>query len=221
MLAKDLISDTVPSLHTSDTGVKALSLMEIFRVSHLPIVNNLEFLGLISDVDIYDLNMADEPIGNHTLSLTSPFVMKDQHLFEVIEMAATHNLSVIPVLDDKKSYLGVITLRDLIKYLADFSAIKQPGGIVVLEMNEHDYSPSQIAQITESNDAKILGMFVSSVKDTTLVEVTVKVNKIDLSGVLQTFNRYNYKVKATYLEDEKLDDLYSDRFEMLLKYINL
>ena len=82
MLAKDFISGIVPALHTSDTGQKALNWMEVFRVSHLPIVNDKEFLGLISDTDIYDMNMADEPIGNHNLSLFSPFVYLDQHIYE-------------------------------------------------------------------------------------------------------------------------------------------
>ena len=221
MLAKDLISDVVPPLHTSDSGMKALSLMDIFRVSHLPIVNNTEFLGLISDKDIYDLNMADEPIGNHTLSLTRPYVIKDQHMFEVIDLAGRQDLSVIPVLDQNKGYLGVITLRDIIRYFAEFAALKQPGGIFVLEMNEHDYSPSQIAQIIETNDAKILGMFASAQKDSTKIEVTVKTNKTDLAGIIQTFNRYNYTLKATYLEDDKLDELYNDRYELFMKYLNV
>lgn len=86
MLAKFLISDIVPSLRTSDTGLKALNWMEVFRVSHLPIVNNEEFLGLISDTDIYDLNMADEPIGYHRLSLFRPYVLHEQHVYEVIEV---------------------------------------------------------------------------------------------------------------------------------------
>src|SRR6266540_1483027 len=98
MLAKDLISDVIPALRTSDTGVKALYWMDIFRISHLPIVNNEEFLGLISDKDIYDLNTADEAIGNHNLSLFSPFVYENQHVYEIIELTAKLQLTVVPVL---------------------------------------------------------------------------------------------------------------------------
>ena len=119
MLAKELISDIVPALRTSDTGLKALSYMDIFRISHLPIVNNTDFLGLISDKDIYDMNMAEEAIGNHTLSLIRPSVTKDQHIYEVIELAARLDLSVIPVLDEKNNYLGVITQTDLLKYFSE------------------------------------------------------------------------------------------------------
>jgi len=220
MLAKDLISDVIPPLHTSDTGLKALSLMEIFRVSHLPIVNNREFLGLISDNDIYDLNAAEEPIGNHSLSLQQSFARQNQHLFEVLHLVAEHDLTVVPVLDEKNNYLGSISLRDLIHHLTSYTAINQPGSIIVLEMNQHDYSPSQIAQIIESNDAKILCMFVSNHKDSTLIEVTIKVNKTDIGAIIQTFTRYNYTIKASYGEDS-LDELYRQRFDMLLKYLNI
>jgi acetoin utilization protein AcuB len=84
MVAKDLISEVIPSLKTSDLGQTALNWMEIFRISHLPIVNNQDFLGLISDTDIYDMNQPNEPIGNHTLTLLKPYVTTEQHIFEVI-----------------------------------------------------------------------------------------------------------------------------------------
>ena len=134
MVAKDLISDVVPSLKTSDTGQTALNWMEIFRISHLPIVNNLDFLGLISDTDIYDMNQPEEPIGNHALTLFKPFVTTEQHLFEVIGLASRLKLTVVPVLDDKSHFKGVITTTDLVRYLAGISSMDQQGGIIVLEL---------------------------------------------------------------------------------------
>ena len=221
MLAKDLISDTVPALRTSDSGQKALYWMDIFRISHLPIVNNQDFLGLISDKDIYDHNMAEEPIGNHSLSLFSPFVTDDQHLYEVMELASRQNLTVVPVLDHSSHYLGVITLNDLLHYFADFSALKEPGAIIVLDMNVHDYSLAQIAQIVESNDAKILSVCVSSHTSSTKLEVTLKINRTDLSSIVQTFNRYNYIVKSTFMDEEDMNSFYENRYEMFMKYLSI
>lgn len=221
MLAKDLISDVVPALRTSDTGLKALSYMDIFRISHLPIVNNTEFLGLISDRDIYDLNMAEEPIGNHTLSLARPFVLFDQHVYEVIELTARLELTVIPVLDDKKNYLGVINQHDLLRYFSELTSVKQPGAIIVLELNTNDYSLSQIAQIIEGNDVKILSVYVSSLANSTKLEVTIKVNKNDLSSVIQTFNRYNYNIKASYMDTDLLSNMLDDRYEMFMRYLSV
>jgi acetoin utilization protein AcuB len=221
MLAKDLISDVVPALKTSDTGLRALSWMEVFRVSHLPIVNNKEFLGLISDTDIYDLNMADEPIGNHRLSLFSPYVTSDTHIYGVVEILARLNLTVIPVLDQKKNYLGLITLNDLLKYFAELTAMKNPGGIIVLELHLNDYSLSQIAQIVESNDAKILSVYISSPDESMKMDVTIKVNRTDISSIMQTFERYNYHIKASYMEDEEMDNFYNNRYEAFLKYLSI
>jgi acetoin utilization protein AcuB len=221
MLAKDLISEVIPSLKTSDSGQTALNWMEIFRISHLPIVNNLDFLGLISDTDIYDMNQPDEPIGNHSLTLLKPYVTTEQHLFEVIGLASRLKLTVIPVLDEKEHFKGVITTTDLVRYLAGISSMDQQGGIIVLEIIERDYSLSQIAQIVESNNIKVLSMYITSPPDSTKLEVTLKVNTNDLVSVIRTFERYNYDVKTWVTSDESMDRFYSERFDLLMKYLNI
>jgi acetoin utilization protein AcuB len=221
MLAKELISDVIPALRTSDSGQKALYWMDIFRISHLPIVNNEDFLGLISDKDIYDYNMAEEPIGNHTLSLFSPYVTEDQHVYEVIELASRLSLSIIPVLSNNSHYKGVITQNDLIHYFADFSALKEPGAIIILEMSIHDYSLSQISQIVESNDAKILSLYISSHSSSTRLELTLKINKNDLTSIIQTFTRYNYTIQSTFMDHDDMDSLYENRYDMFMKYLSI
>jgi len=221
MVAKDLISDVIPSLKTSDLGQTALNWMEIFRVSHLPIVNNQDFLGLISDADIYDMNQPEEPIGNHALTLFKPYVGEDQHIFEVIGLASRLKLSVVPVLDSNSHFKGVITTNDLIRHLAGISSMDQPGGIIVLELIERDYSLSQIAQIVESNNIKVLSMYITSPPESTKLEVTLKVNTGDLISVIRTFERYNYEVKTWVSNNDSMDRFYSERFDLLMKYLNI
>lgn len=195
--------------------------MDIFRISHLPIVNNEDFLGLIADKDIYDANMAEEPIGNHNLSLFSPYVTENQHIYEVVELASRLSLSVIPVLDHNSHYKGVITNNDLIHYFADFSALKEPGAIIVLDMSIHDYSLSQIAQIVEGNDAKILSLYISSHSASTRMEVTLKINRNDLTSIIQTFTRYNYTIHSTFMDHDDMNGLYENRYEMFMKYLSI
>jgi CBS domain. len=221
MVAGDLISEIIPSLKTSDTGQTALNWMEIFRVSHLPIVNNQDFLGLISDTDIYDMNQPEEPIGNHELTLLKPFVTSSQHLFEVIGIASRLKLSVVPVLDENNHFKGVITTNDLIKHIAGISSMDQPGGIIVLEMIERDYSLSQIAQIVEGNNIKVLSMYITSPADSTRLEVTLKVNTTDLLSLIRTFERYSYEVKTWVTTNDSIDKFYSERFDLLMKYLNI
>jgi acetoin utilization protein AcuB len=221
MVAKDLISDVIPPLKTSDSGQTALNWMEIFRISHLPIVNNQDFLGLISDTDIYDMNQAEEPIGNQSLTLLKPYVTTEQHIFEVIGLAARLKLTVVPVLGEKMHYKGVITITDLVRYMAGISSMDQQGGIIVLDLIERDYSLTQIAQIVESNNVKILSIYITSPPDSTKFEVTIKVNSNDLASVIRTFERYNYDIKTWVTSDDSMDRFYSERFDLLMKYLNI
>ncbi len=221
MLAKEMISDVVPALKTSDTAQTALNWMEIFRVSHLPIVNEADYLGLVSDSDIYDLNQPDEPIGNHPLSLARPSVMGHQHIFDVIALAARYKLTVVPVVDDENHFRGVITYNEIIRGVASFSSIDQPGGMIMLQVLSRDYSMSRISQIVESNDARILSMHVTSNPDSTSLEITLKVNTTDLASIIKTFERYSYDVTTWVTDNDELDRFYTDRYNMLMKYLNM
>lgn len=220
MLAFELISDHIPPLKTSDSGLKALTWMDEFKVAHLPIVNNREFLGLISDADILDLNEPEQALGNHQLSLFRPYVLDNQHLFDVLKLIVKMDLSLIPVLNKDNEYLGSISMKSLLTEFAKTSAADQPGGIIVLELNDNDYHLSQIAQIVEGNNAKILGLYMQSHRESTQLDVTIKINRENISGILQTFARYNYTVKATFHQGEFSDDL-RQRFDLFMNYINM
>jgi acetoin utilization protein AcuB len=220
MLAKDLIDDAILPAKTSDTGSLALTWMDEYKVNHLPIANNESFLGLISEEDIYTSNIFDEPLGNHALSLNNAFVFETQHIFEVCKLAVSLKLSLIPVLDSKNNYLGVISLRKLVDKLTETTSIDAPGAIIMLEINAKDYSLSEIAQIVESNDLKILSFYITSKQDTSVMEVYIKLNRMDISAVLQTFNRYSYNVRTIFAGQEVNEDL-QDRYDALMKYLSI
>lgn len=220
MLAKELITNDIPPLKTSDTGLKALEWMDEFRVSHLPIVNEGKFLGLISDSDIFDMNTPEEPIGNHKLSLMRPYVFEGQHIYEVMRLIPTLNLTLVPVLDAEENYIGSISLKFLMQYVSQMAAVQEPGGIIVLELNVNDYSLTQIANIIEGNDARVLSLYITSLSDSTKMEITIKINKEDLTAILQTFQRYNYTIKASFHQSEFIEDL-KNRFDSFMNYINM
>ncbi len=220
MIARDLISDSIPVVMTSDSGNKALQWMENHRVSHLPIVNNLEFLGLISDTDIYDNNCGKDPIGNHNLSLVRPFVFENQHIFEIMDLCAKMKLTVIPVLDAEKKYLGAISLSKMVTEFAKMTSIEKAGSIIVLEMTIHDYSMREIASIVESNNSRIVMSYITDFESTTQINVTIKIDVTDIASILQTFERFDYKVKASFLAEDMLKVFYQDRFDSFLNYLN-
>jgi acetoin utilization protein AcuB len=221
MLANELINDLILPLRTSDTGSTALSWMDEMRVSHLPIVNSEAFLGLISEKEIYDMNDFDQPLGNYNLLHARPYVLFNQHLFEVIRLVHSMKLSLIPVLDANENYLGCITQSKLLEEMAEVGSLKQPGGIIVLQMNEIDYSLHEIARIVESNDAKIFSCCTRTFTDSTRIEITLKLNKIDISSVIQTFNRFDYQIVAFFSDETNYDDMLKDRFDALMNYLSI
>ncbi len=220
MLAKDLISDLIPALKTSDSGLDALNWMEVFRVSHLPIINNQEFLGLIADTDIYDLNKPEEPLGNHQLSLTFPYVYDDQHIYTVIELASRLQLTGVPVLSRDKKYLGMITQTDLLKEFSNLIDAHTPGGIIELEVPSFDYSIAEIARIIEDADTKVLSFYVNQYEDSSVLRITIKLNREDVSPVLMAFDRYEYTVIASYSEQTSVDEVVKRNYDALLRYLN-
>jgi len=220
MLANDLYTDAVIPVLTSDTAIYALKLMEDQKICHLPIVNNVEFLGLISENDIYALNKPEESIGSHNLSATNAFVYQHQHIFEIISLAGELNLSIVPVVDEKNRYLGSITLPNLLEKYSQAASIQNPGGIIIMERNHNDYSLEEIARIVEANDAKILNCYVSSHHDSMKLEITIKISKMNIFPVLQTFERYGYVVLASFTEMEYKNDL-QDRYDSLMNYSNI
>ncbi len=220
MIARQLISDTITPMRSSETGAGALGIMDELRVSHLPIVDDEEFRGLISDTDILTFDNFAETVGSHPLSLSNAYVLENQHIYDVIRIVDSMKLTLLPVLDENKHYLGSITLASLSHHLSGLMALNNPGGIIILELNDKDYLLTEIAQIVESNDAKILGMYITTFPDSTRMEVTLKVNKIDVGPILQTFTRYNYSIKASFSEDTYTESL-QERYNSLMNYLNI
>ncbi|MEX0811924.1 MAG: CBS domain-containing protein [Chitinophagales bacterium] len=220
MTAKELISGVIPPLKNSDSGLKAIEWMQEFSVHHLPVIDKGEFLGLLSEEDILDLSDPSEAIGKHKFSLHKPFVKEGDHIFEVIKIAAQLQLSIIPVIDEHNHYQGAISLESLINRLASFSSIEDPGGILVLEMNKNDYSLTEISRIVESNNAQILSSMITSHRDSTKIEVTLKLNVSDMKHVISTFERFEYKVTASFQESDYFEHL-KDHYDALMNYLNV
>lgn len=220
MIAIELIADVIPPVHTSDTIQKVYDRMVEFRLRHLPIVNEKQFLGLIAEDDFIVESDYQAPVGSLGLSLVNPYVLEDQHIYDVIRLFYERKLTVVPVLDAKQNYLGLITINAITDYFAQITSVSQPGGIIVLEINNKNNSLAHMAQIVESDNAQILSSYVQTFPDSTRMEVTLKVNKQDISTIIATFLRYEYAIKATFNNTDNNDNG-RDRYDSLMNYLNL
>lgn len=219
MIAKTLVSNEIIPLRTSDTGSEALAIMNEFGVRHLPIVNNKQLLGVVSEDDILNFDVA-EPIGSYSLSLFRPYVQESDHLYEVIRVLAEQRLTLMPVINDEEEYVGLVSQEELLHYFAKIGSFTESGSILVLELNRRDYSLVEIARIVESEGAAILSSFVTSNLDNLMIDITLKINRPDLQNIIATFDRFDYTIKASFSEAQ-FNDSMKERYDMLMTYLNV
>jgi acetoin utilization protein AcuB len=219
MIASELISYDIPPLKLSDTGLKALDWMEEFKTSELPVVENNKYVGLISESEVLDQNNIDDSFKDYGMSFKKPFAYGNQHLFEVISLIVQNDVDLLPVVDENEQYLGLITTKKIVQYLAGVASVSNAGSILTLEINVNDYSLAEISKMVESDDAKILASFITSHPNSKKLEVTLKINKTEISRILHTFERYNYTVLASYNESEYHKDLH-DRYDEFMRFLN-
>ena len=219
MLTQKLIANDISPALASDSGMTVMSLMDEFKVSHLPVVEKGQLLGLISEDDIWDMYNQEKPINSILLKLKQLFVTFEHDVFEIVKMVNEHELTLIPVVDNKR-YVGAISVQSILKALASIVAMQSEGSVIILEMNKNDYSMSEMAQIIEGNNAKILSSYVSNHKNSNMIKVTLKLNVNELSPIVQTFQRYDYTITAHYDQSQSTDGL-QDRYDSLMHYLNI
>lgn len=220
MIGLELISDEILSLEHTDTGDMALQWMNDFKVSHLSVLKNGNFVGVVSENELYNQPNLSRPLTEIFNHLPRPFVRGTAHIYEVFNIAALDHLSVVPVLDENENFLGNINIKTLLHKFASTNTIKEQGGIIVLEMSITDYSLAHISQVIESENAKVLSAFITSEPTSQRIELTLKINRMELGRIIKALERYDYFVKASYQRNSYHDDL-KDRYDELMNYLNI
>jgi acetoin utilization protein AcuB len=220
MFAGKLVKDAIPPLKPTDTCQRALQWMDEFHTRYLPVINGKSYLGLVKETDLVEANAPEALLQTIETPLNRIFVYSNQHVYDVVKFAAIHKCDIVPVLNEKQEYEGLITINDLVEYFAESKSAYMPGGIITLELRFNDFSMSQIAQLIESDGAHILSTSVSATPDPQIIELTIKIDKIDLSRILASFYRYNYNVTASFFQSEFGDDL-KNRYESLMNYLSI
>ncbi|WP_018342477.1 CBS domain-containing protein [Cytophaga aurantiaca] len=221
MLAEEFINQMIPPLKPNDSSQTALNWMEVFHLTQLAVVDERMFKGIIDEESILEKNNPNLPISEYPLSYKDVTVKSNSHYYDVINLASKNQLELMPVVGEANEYLGVISVNETSVAIAKMFASQGPGGIIVLAMKEIDYSLAQISRLIEANDTKILSVFVTddSKKDS-YIRVTLKLNRVDLTRVIATLERYDYKIIAQFQESD-VENYDKDRLDMLFKYLNI
>lgn len=218
MLTRDLISNSIPYLHKSDTVYRALQLMNDHHVAHLPVVEDESYLGIISEEELLQ-NDEGTPLTELPITDGPTSVRANEHFLKAIQTAVANGLSIVPVVEEKQ-LVGIVTYNELLRNASEFMSLNQPGALIVLEMDGRNYSFTEINRIVESNDAQITQLNTLTDPETGVLQVTIRVNKLEVSALLGTFQRYEYNVKY-YFGEEVFENELKSNYENLMHYLKI
>lgn len=218
MLTRDVISNSIPYLHLQDKVHHALQLMNDYHVVHLPVVEEDKYLGIISEEQL--LHSDEEELLNQLpISDGGNAVQGKDHFLKAIQVAVTNKLSVVPVLEEGV-LVGMVTYNDLLRNASDFMSLSLPGALIVLEMDAKDYSFTEINRIVESNDAQLTQLNTFTDPETGITQVTIRINKLEVSDILSTFQRYEFNVKY-YFGEEIYENELRTNYDNLMHYLKI
>jgi Mg/Co/Ni transporter MgtE len=214
----DYISNDFKAIDSADTVEEVRYFFESVPFSHFPVVEESIYIGCIAceDVETFDMQ---KPIYHYRYAMEGFFARTNMMWLDVLEVFAKNQTNLVPVLDENNAYVGYYEIPDIMKVFNETPFLQEPGGVIIIEKPIKDYSISQVVQIVESNNSKVLGLFLSQAT-TTSVQITVKITLGAMNEIIQTFRRYNYEIISEHQEDNYLNSL-KERSDYLDKYLNL
>jgi CBS domain-containing protein len=219
MLNKLLISHPAPPFHPDETVATALDLMEEWKVEHWPIVAEGVCKGLLSEEILLDAKNTDV-LANLNNDYLPFWVSTEEHFLYALRVMTERKLTVLPVVDEAGEYIGVMMQKDLLDRLAIFTGAQLPGGVVVLQVSPLDYSPGELSRLVETNDAQIRQLNTQIDEVTGMLMVTIRINKQEISDIIATFQRYDYRI-VYFAGEEQYENELRRNYHHLLHYIEM
>jgi Mg/Co/Ni transporter MgtE len=212
------ITNDYKAIQVEETIADAQDFFEEINFSHFPVLDDAIYIGSIAKDDLETFD-SDKKISDYKYALEGFFARKNMIWLDVLEVFARNHTNIVPVLDDENKYLGFYEMEEIIKIFNETPFMKEKGGIIIVKKGILDYSISQITQIVESNNGKILGVFVSET-DASTIEITIKISLGDINEIVQSFRRYEYEIISEHQEDDYMHVL-KERSEYLEKYLSI
>ncbi|MDH8701869.1 CBS domain-containing protein [Dysgonomonadaceae bacterium PH5-43] len=219
MFSKEFLTNEIPALNCEDSGTLALSLMEDYKLKHLPVLKDGKFSFIVSETDIFRMGNPEDSIEN--LSIFAPYAKENTSIFDVIGIINQYRLSILPVVNETGEYQGVITLNNLLEKIGELCNISKEGAIIAVELNPQEYVLSHIIHLVEQNNAKVSDVFTFMDEKTSKLILLLKIDLEDASNVVRSLERFNYPVRYYAQKQMLSDETAKDRFDELMFYLGM
>lgn len=216
------ISNYITNDYTAIDIQDTISAVQVFfddlTFSHFPVVEEGLYIGSIAleDLETFD---STKKIFDYRYSFEGFFVRENMIWLDVLEVFSKNRSNLVPVLNEKNQYLGYYEIKDILNFFHETPFLQETGSILIIEKKNFEYSIGEITQIVESNNGKILGIFISASNSET-TQVTIKINLGVMNEIIQSFRRYNYDIISEHFDDNYINTL-KDRSDYLDKYLNI
>jgi acetoin utilization protein AcuB len=199
---------------------QVLQLMNDNHVTHLPIVDGDKYVGMISEEELLQAENDHDELHTLQQSFSNIAVKEDEHFLKAIQLAAENGLSIVPIVTEENDLSGTVAYTDLLKHASEFMSLNEPGGLIVVEMASNQYSFNEMSKLVETNDAQITQLNTSNDPETGMMQVTIRINKPEVSDIVATFQRYDYNVKYFFGEELYANELRSN-YDNLMNYLKI
>ncbi len=219
MLISQLLNTGFPSLNIADKASFALQLMDDYDVLHLPVLSNDKFVGIVAKDDLLDADETDTHLSSPEL-LQQLSIKNEEHFLGALKLIANNELTLLPVVNNQMELVGVVLSKDLFKTVTLFLGIEEKGGLIVLETDKRNFSFGELSRLVETNDSYITQLNTYTEASTGLLVITLKINKIEVSDIVATFQRFDYVVRYFFGEEEYANEL-KENYQHLISYLNM
>jgi predicted transcriptional regulator len=220
MQIQDLNYAGYPWVQHTESVATALAMMEDEQLTHLPVVEGTTYQGLVSREALYEVS--DDSIALDQLGwpLPRPSVKPTDHFLAAVQVMGEQGLSLVPVITEQQELLATISALELTTAIGKFLGLQAGGALLVLEKEAQHYTASEVAKLVESNDAQLLQLNTTVNAQTGNIQITIRLNKYEVSDVIATFQRYDYTVRFYVGEEQYANELKSN-YDHLIHYLKI
>jgi hypothetical protein len=194
-------------------------MMDMHHAEYAVVLDGLNYLGLLDIVDMEEADPSSELIILEQYFIKAQ-VKTNDHFLQALRVKSKFNLNIIPVLNEKNEWEGIIKADTLLEQTSQLLGASTTGAFIVLEIPRIEYAPGQINRLVESNDCMIMQMNTMTDPVTGMMQVVIRVNKEEVSDLIATFQRHEYNV-LYYYGDEAFDNTLQNNLDHLLNYLNI
>ena len=219
MKLEDYISNDIPTLSLNESVMDSKLKTKDQRVSHFPITLNKKLYGSLPESDLQTFSDETKLISEFQFTYEAFFATEEDSILDLLTLFAANETNILPVLNSEKEYIGFYELNDILNLYAETPFFSEEGTVLILEKDSATYSISEITQISESNNALVLGLHVS-LKNEKTTQVTLKIKTDIIDEIIQSYRRYEYNVISNHEDDSYLEDL-KNRSNYLQRYLSI